>query len=103
MTGAAQTRAAAAKAPASSGGGSGEGLNLLPWPKVDFTKFGPVGAQGPLAHQEDQRRQPATATGCVIPHVTNHDDADITDLEAFACSSTKRTRRAASRSPCWPS
>jgi pyruvate dehydrogenase E2 component (dihydrolipoamide acetyltransferase) len=40
MGGAAQTRAAAAKAPAA--GGSGEGLNLLPWPKVDFAKFGPI-------------------------------------------------------------
>jgi pyruvate dehydrogenase E2 component (dihydrolipoamide acetyltransferase) len=42
MGGATQTKAQAAKAPAASSGGSGEGLNLLPWPKVDFAKFGPV-------------------------------------------------------------
>ena len=43
MAGTAQTKAQAAKAPAAAaGGGDGAGLGLIPWPKVDFTKFGPV-------------------------------------------------------------
>ena len=61
MRGEASTKAAGAKAPA--GGGGGEALGLLPWPKVDFTKFGADRAQGPVAHQEDQRRQPASQLG----------------------------------------
>ena len=59
MKGEASTKAAAAKRPA----GGGEALGLLPWPKVDFAKFGPDRAQGRGAHQEDQRRQPASQLG----------------------------------------
>ena len=82
MGGATQTKAQAAKAPAASSGGSGEGLNLLPWPKVDFAKFGPV------EHKDLSRIKKISGANLhrnwvVIPHVTNHDDADITDLEAF--------------------
>ena len=82
MGGATQTKAQAAKAPAVSGGGSGVGLSVLPWPKVDFAKFGPV--------ERKDRSRIKKISGAnlhrnwvVIPHVTNHDDADITDLEAF--------------------
>ena len=82
MGGAAQTRAAAAKAPASSGGVSGEGLDLLPWPKVDFTKFGPVERKD-LSRIKKISGANLHRNWVVIPHVTNHDDADITDLEAF--------------------
>jgi pyruvate dehydrogenase E2 component (dihydrolipoamide acetyltransferase) len=38
-------------------------LGLLPWPKVDFAKFGPIERQAAVAHQEDQRRQPAPQLG----------------------------------------
>ncbi len=65
-----------------SKGGSGVGLDLLPWPKVDFTKFGEVEEQelsrikklsGPNLHRN----------WVMIPHVTQFDEADITDLEQF--------------------
>ncbi|MCE2744751.1 MAG: dihydrolipoyllysine-residue acetyltransferase [Burkholderiales bacterium] len=63
-------------------GGSGVGLDLLPWPKVDFTKFGEIEEQelsrikklsGPNLHRN----------WVMIPHVTQFDEADITDLEQF--------------------
>ena len=82
MGGATQTKAQAAKAPAASSGGSGEGLNLLPWPKVDFTKFGPVERKD-LSRIKKISGANLHRNWVVIPHVTNHDDADITDLEAF--------------------
>ena len=51
-------------APAAVAGGSADGaaLGLLPWPKVDFTKFGPIEAAA-VAHQEDLRREPASQLG----------------------------------------
>ena len=82
MGGATQTKAQAAKAPAASSGGSGEGLNLLPWPKVDFAKFGPVERKD-LSRIKKISGANLHRNWVVIPHVTNHDDADITDLEAF--------------------
>jgi len=92
MTGAAQTRASAAKAPAISGGGSGEGLNLLPWPKVDFTKFGPVERKD-LSRIKKISGANLHRNWVVIPHVTNHDDADITDLEAFRVQFNKENEK----------
>ena len=92
MTGAAQTRASAAKAPASSGGGSGEGLNLLPWPKVDFAKFGPVERKD-LSRIKKISGANLHRNWVVIPHVTNHDDADITDLEAFRVQFNKENEK----------
>ena len=78
-----QCRPQAQKAKAPAIGGRRRRLpGLLPWPQVDFAKFGPVERKGSQPHQEDQRRQPAPQL-VVIPHVTNHDDADITELEAF--------------------
>jgi pyruvate dehydrogenase E2 component (dihydrolipoamide acetyltransferase) len=61
---------------------AGAGLGVLPWPQVDFAKFGPVERvemsrikklSGPNLHRN----------WVMIPHVTNHEDADITELEAF--------------------
>jgi pyruvate dehydrogenase E2 component (dihydrolipoamide acetyltransferase) len=52
----------------------------------------PDRAQGDGPHQEDQRRQPA-AQRIMIPAVTNHDDADITDLEAFRVSTNKENEK----------
>jgi len=92
MTGAAQTRASAAKAPASNGGGSGEGLNLLPWPKVDFAKFGPVERKD-LSRIKKISGANLHRNWVVIPHVTNHDDADITDLEAFRVQLNKENEK----------
>ena len=78
MAGDTRTQAQSAKAPA----GDGAGLGLIPWPKVDFAKFGPI------EHKELGRIQKISGANLLrnavmIPSVTNHDDADITELEAF--------------------
>jgi pyruvate dehydrogenase E2 component (dihydrolipoamide acetyltransferase) len=69
-------------APAVPTNGSAAGLNLLPWPTVDFEKFGPV------ERVERSRIQRISAPNLarnwvMIPHVTHNDEADITDLEAW--------------------
>ena len=91
MAGATQTKAQAAKAPA-GGGGSGVGLDLLPWPKVDFTKFGPVERKD-LSRIKKISGANLHRNWVVIPHVTNHDDADITDLEAFRVQFNKENEK----------
>ena len=76
-------RASGASGSASSGSTSaGGGLDLLPWPKVDFEKFGPVER---VARSRIQRiSAPNLARNWVmIPHVTHDDEADITGLEAW--------------------
>jgi pyruvate dehydrogenase E2 component (dihydrolipoamide acetyltransferase) len=78
MAGTTQTRAQAAKAPAAAAGLPG----LLPWPQVDFTKFGPVERKD-LSRIKKISGANLHRNWVVIPHVTNHDDADITELEAF--------------------
>ena len=65
-------------APAAAGGG----LNLLPWPKVDFAKFGPV-EEKPLTRIQKISGANLARNWAMIPHVTQHEDADITELEAF--------------------
>ena len=83
MAGTAQTKAQAAKAPAAAaGGGDGAGLGLIPWPKVDFTKFGPV-ERKEMSRIKKISGANLLRNAIMIPAVTNHDDADITDLEAF--------------------
>jgi pyruvate dehydrogenase E2 component (dihydrolipoamide acetyltransferase) len=75
--------AAGAALPAATGGITGGGaLNLLPWPQVDFAKFGPVEAK-PLSRIKKISGANLHRNWVMIPHVTNHEDADITDLEAF--------------------
>ena len=92
MQGATLTQAQASKAPASSGG-TGAGLDLLPWPKVDFTKFGPV-------ERKDMSRIKKISGAnlhrnwVMIPHVVNHDDADITELENFRVLMNKENEKA---------
>jgi pyruvate dehydrogenase E2 component (dihydrolipoyllysine-residue acetyltransferase) len=67
---------------AARGGGGGVGLDLPAWPKVDFAKFGPVERRALTRIQK--LSGPALARNWVmIPHVTQFDEADITDLEAF--------------------
>ena len=92
MAGELRTQAQAVKAPAASGGGAG--LDLLPWPKVDFTKFGPV-------ERKDMSRIKKISGAnlhrnwVMIPHVCNHDDADITELEAFRVLMNLESEKAA--------
>ena len=93
MAGATRTQAQAAQAPAGLGGGAGIGLDLLPWPKVDFTKFGPVERQ-PLSRIKKISGANLHRNWVMIPHVCNHDDADITELEAFRVSMNKENEKA---------
>lgn len=58
------------------------GLDLLPWPQVDFAKFGPVESR-PLSRIKKISGANLHRNWVMIPHVTNHDEADVTDLEAF--------------------
>jgi pyruvate dehydrogenase E2 component (dihydrolipoamide acetyltransferase) len=62
--------------------GGGAGLNLLPWPKVDFAKYGPVDVQ-PLSRIKKISGANLARNWVMIPHVTSNDEADVTDLEAF--------------------
>ena len=81
MAGATKTQAQAAKAPAGAAAG-GAFLGLLPWPQVDFTKFGPVQRKD-LSRIRKISGANLHRNWVSIPHVTNHDDADITELEAL--------------------
>lgn len=77
MSGALQ--AANVAAPAATNGG---GLDLLPWPKVDFAKFGPVQSE-PLSRIKKISGANLARNWVMIPHVTQFDEADITEMEAF--------------------
>ncbi len=94
MAGAVQTAAQKAKAPApvAAAGGGGGGLDLLPWPKVDFSKFGPVERKD-LSRIQKISGANLHRNWVVIPHVTNHDDADITELEAFRVQLNKENEK----------
>lgn len=61
---------------------SGNGLNLLPWPKVDFAKFGAIESQ-PLSRIKKISGANLARNWAMIPHVTQFDQADITEMEAF--------------------
>ncbi len=67
-----------------SGGASASlgGLNLLPWPKVDFAKFGEI-EEKPLSRIQKISGANLARNWAMIPHVTQHEDADITEMEAF--------------------
>ncbi|HDR1007638.1 TPA: pyruvate dehydrogenase complex dihydrolipoyllysine-residue acetyltransferase [Pasteurella multocida] len=69
-------------APAGSGVANGAGLGLLPWPKVDFSKFGEV-EEVELTRINKISGANLHRNWVMIPHVTHFDRADITDLEAF--------------------
>jgi pyruvate dehydrogenase E2 component (dihydrolipoamide acetyltransferase) len=70
--------------PFSAGGAvtGGNGLTLLPWPKVDFSKFGEV-EEKPLGRIPKISAANLARNWAMIPHVTQFEDADITELEAF--------------------
>ncbi|KAG0162377.1 hypothetical protein DFQ30_002196 [Apophysomyces sp. BC1015] len=70
-------------APAGAAASSGIGLELLPWPKVDFTKFGLVEAK-PLSRIKKISGANLHRNWVMIPHVTNNDEADITELTMLA-------------------
>jgi pyruvate dehydrogenase E2 component (dihydrolipoamide acetyltransferase) len=78
----AKPAAAAAAAPSGAAAADGAGLGLLPWPKIDFAKFGPVEAK-PLARIKKISGANLHRNWVMIPHVTNHDECDITELEEF--------------------
>jgi pyruvate dehydrogenase E2 component (dihydrolipoamide acetyltransferase) len=60
----------------------GAALGLIPWPKVDFERFGPIERQ-PRSRIKKLSAANLHRNWVMIPHVTNHDEADITELEAF--------------------
>jgi pyruvate dehydrogenase E2 component (dihydrolipoamide acetyltransferase) len=72
---------AALAAPPRAGGGSGA-LDLAPWPKVDFAKFGEI-ATRPLSRIRRLSKANLARNWVMIPHVTQFDEADVTDLEAL--------------------
>ncbi len=92
MAGAQQTRAQAARLPSGSAA-AGTPFGVLAWPQVDFAKFGAIEKKelsrikkisGPALHRN----------WVMIPHVTNHDDADITELESFRVLTNKENEKA---------
>jgi pyruvate dehydrogenase E2 component (dihydrolipoamide acetyltransferase) len=91
MAGATQTKAQAAKAPAASGG-DGAALGLIPWPKVDFAKFGPI-ERKEMGRIKKISGANLLRNAIMIPAVTNHDDADITELEAFRVLTNKENEK----------
>ena len=74
-----------------SGGNMG-GLDLLPWPTVDFTKFGAIERQ-PLSRIKKLSAANLARNWVMIPAVTYHEDADITELEAFRVSTNKENEK----------
>ncbi|WP_454751787.1 dihydrolipoyllysine-residue acetyltransferase [Cupriavidus necator] len=84
---------AAAPAQAAAAGGGGGELGLLPWPKVDFTRFGEVESKA-LSRIKKISGANLHRNWVMIPHVTNHDEADITDLEAFRVQLNKENEKA---------
>jgi len=93
MSGSVQTAAQKAVTPAAAAGGGGGGLSVLAWPKVDFEKFGPV-ERKELSRIKKISGANLHRNWVVIPHVTNHDDADITELEAFRVQLNKENEKA---------
>ena len=85
MTGETRTQAQSVKAPAGEGGA---GLGLIPWPKVDFAKFGPIERKA-LGRIQKISGANLLRNAVMIPSVTNHDDSDITELEAFRVLTNK--------------
>ncbi|MBW8831949.1 MAG: dihydrolipoyllysine-residue acetyltransferase [Burkholderiales bacterium] len=91
MAGSVQTKAQASKAPAAAAN-AGAFPGLLPWPQVDFTKFGAVERKD-LSRIKKISGANLHRNWVVIPHVTNHDDADITELEAFRVQLNKENEK----------
>lgn len=71
----------------------GGGLSVLDWPNIDFTKFGPIESK-PLSRIKKISGANLHRNWVMIPHVTNNEVADITDLEAFRVSMNKEYEKA---------
>ena len=80
--------------PAATGGGNG--LNLLPWPQIDFSKFGAIETQ-PLSRIKKLSGANLARNWAMIPHVTQFEDADITDLEALRGTLNKENEKAGTK------
>ena len=92
MSGAVQSAAQKAKAPAAAAA-TGAFPGLLPWPQVDFARFGPIERRD-LSRIKKISGANLHRNWVLIPHVTNHDDADITELEAFRVQLNKENEKA---------
>jgi pyruvate dehydrogenase E2 component (dihydrolipoamide acetyltransferase) len=88
MKGEATTKAAAGK----GGAAGGAALGLLPWPQVDFAKFGPIERKD-LSRIKKISGANIHRNWVMIPHVTNNDEADITELEAFRVQLNKENEK----------
>ena len=77
--------------PSAAGAGIA-GLDLLPWPKIDFAKFGEIEIQ-PLSRIKKISGQNLARNWVMIPAVTYHDEADITELEAFRLALNKGSEK----------
>ena len=90
MAGTVQTAAIAAqvKPAVAAAANDGAGLGLIPWPKVDFAKFGPI-ERREMSRIKKISGANLLRNAVMIPAVTNHDDADITGLEAFRVATNK--------------
>lgn len=71
----------------------GGGLSVLDWPNIDFSKFGPIESK-PLSRIKKISGANLHRNWVMIPHVTNNEQADITDLEAFRVSMNKEYEKA---------
>ncbi|ETF01918.1 dihydrolipoamide acetyltransferase [Advenella kashmirensis W13003] len=71
----------------------GGGLSVLDWPNIDFTKFGPIESK-PLSRIKKISGANLHRNWVMIPHVTNNEQADITELEAFRVSMNKEYEKA---------
>src|SRR5688572_21790646 len=80
------------KSPAVAKAGGALPFNLPPWPEVDFAKFGPVESK-PLSRIQKLSGPYLHRNWISIPHVTQFDEADITDLEAFRKAQTVETEK----------
>ncbi len=83
----------AMSAPAGGASMRGAVLDLAPWPKVDFAKFGPVEVK-PLPRIKKISGANLARNWVMIPHVTQFDEADITDLEALRVEINKENEQA---------
>ncbi len=77
--------------------GGGAGLDLLPWPKVDFANFGPVEAK-PLSRIKIISGANLARNWVMIPHVTQFDEADISELEALRVQLNKENEKVSEKS-----
>ncbi|MDB5959746.1 MAG: aceF, partial [Massilia sp.] len=85
----------AAQAAPAAAGASGAGLTLLPWPSLDFSKFGPTEEQ-PLSRIKKISGPNLHRNWVMIPHVTQYDKSDVTELEQFRVDSNAALAKAKS-------